>query len=80
MQAPQTMKLAKIIPLKKPDQSNYIITGAYKPILLLFILSKAIKSAIATYIGYLMEKHSFFSGNHFGNLKQKSTIDVLLTL
>ena len=80
MQAPQTMEIAKIILLKKPDQLSYIILGTYRPILLLFNLSKAMESAIATRIGYLTEKYSLLPSKHFNGLKGKSTIHVLLTL
>ena len=77
---PKQWKIAKIIPLRKPNQSSYIIPGAYRPISLLSTLGKAIESAIATRIGYLTEKHSLLPGNHFGGLKGKFTIDALLTL
>ena len=38
------------------------------------------ESVIVTHIGYLADKHSLLSGNHFSGLKGKSTVDALLTL
>ncbi len=38
------------------------------------------ESVIATRIGYLADKHSLLPGNHFGGLKEKSTVNALLTL
>lgn len=38
------------------------------------------ESAIATCIGYFTDKYSLLLGNHFGGLKQRSTVDALLTL
>lgn len=77
---PEEWKIAKIIPLRKPDQTSYILTGAYRPISLLSTLEKAMASAIATRIGYLAKKHLLLPGKHFGSLKGRSTVDALLAL
>ncbi len=66
---PEQWKIAKIIPLRKPDQKSYILPGAYRPKSLLSTLEKAMESTISTRIGYLTDKHSLLPSNHFGGLK-----------
>lgn len=78
---PDQWKIAKIIPLRKPDQSSYTLPGAYRPISLLSTLGKAMESVIASRIGYLADKYSLLRpGNHFGGQKGKSTVAALFTL
>lgn len=77
---PDQWKVAKIIPLRKPDQACYTVPAAYRPISLLPTLSKAFESVVTSRIGYLAEEYSLLPGNHFGGLKRKSNVDALVTL
>ena len=70
-------KTARIISLRKSDKSDYTVANAYQPISLLYIISKAFEAVIATRIAYLIEIHELLPPNHFGALKERSTIDAL---
>lgn len=77
---PKQQKIAKIIPLKKLNQTSYIFFSASRLISLLSTLIKAMKSIIATCTSYLTNKYSLFLGNQFDDLKKISIVDVSLTL
>lgn len=72
--------MAKIIPFKKPGKADLTKRSAFRPISLLSTLSKAVEAVVAERIAYLAEKFKLLSSNHYGALKQKSTIDALLTV
>ena len=77
---PNTWKIAKIIPLRKSNKSDYTSPSAYRPISLLPTLSKAIESLVAERIAHLSDEYGLLLGNHFGGLKCKNTVDALLVL
>lgn len=77
---PDEWKIAKIIPLKKPGKADYTNPELYRPISLLPTLSKAMEAVVAERISYLVEEHGFLPSNHFGGLKQRSTVDALVVL
>lgn len=77
---PNTWKIAKIIPLRKPNKSDYTSPSAYHPISLLPTLSKAIESLVAERIAHLSDEYGLLPGNHFGGLKCKNTVDALVVL
>ena len=77
---PREWKTARIIPLRKPDKPDYTVANAYRPISLLYTISKAFEAVIATRIAYLAETHGLLPPNHFGALKGRSTIDALQVL
>ncbi len=72
--------IAKIIPLRKPNKSDYASPSAYCLISLLPILSKAIESLIAERIAHLSNQHSLLPGKHFGGFKGKNTLDELVVV
>ena len=57
-----------------------MIPGSYRPISLLFTLGKILEAVIAQRLAYLSDTYSLLLYNHFGGLKQKSTIDALLVI
>jgi ribonuclease HI len=74
---PHPWRSARILPLRKPDKSNYKLAKAYRPISLLATLGKALESVLAERISYLDETHGLLPKCHFGARKQRSTIDAL---
>jgi hypothetical protein len=70
-------KLAKILPLKKPDKEDYTLLKVYQPISLLSTLSKILESVIATRISYMVEEHGLLPHNHFGARKRRSCEQAL---
>ena len=56
------------------------MANAYRPISLLYIISKAFEAVLATRIAYLAETHGLLPPNHFGALKERFTIDALQVL
>jgi ribonuclease HI len=79
-EVPACFKVAKIIPLRKPDKPDYRLPGAYRPISLLSSLGKALESVIAQRISYLAETHDLLPHNHFGGRKRRSTVQALTIL
>ena len=77
---PQSWRIAKIIPLRKPGKSDYSQAKSYRPISLLATLGKVLESVVATRIAYLAEKHSLLPQNHFGARRRRSTDQALLIL
>lgn len=77
---PDQWKTARIIPLRKPQKEDYSVPGAYRPISLLSTLGKMLEAVMAQRLAYLSDTHSLLPYNHFGGLKQKSTIDALLVI
>ena len=77
---PDEWKIAKIIPLKKPGKADYTNPESYRPISLLPTLSKAMEAVVAERISYLVEEDGLLPSNHFGGLKQRSTVDALVVL
>ena len=75
-----TWKLAKILPLKKPNKGNYMLLGAYCPISLLPTLNKALEYLVAPKLAHLCDAHDLLPGNHFSGLKCKSILDALVVL
>lgn len=54
---PEAWKVAKIIPLRKPQKGNYLDSEAFRLISLLPTLIKALESLVAQRISYLAETH-----------------------
>jgi hypothetical protein len=63
---PHPWRSARILPLRKPDKSNYKLAKAYRPISLLATLGKALESVLAERISYLDETHGLLPKCHFG--------------
>ena len=79
-QQPRAFKIAKIIPLRKPNKADYVQPGAYRPISLLSTLGKALESIVAERISCLAETHHLLPQNHFGARKCRSTTQALTLL
>ncbi len=77
---PDMLKTAKIMLLRKSQKDDYTIPAAYRPISLLTTLEKMLESLMAQRLAFLAEEYSFLLYNHFGRLKDKTTIDALLVL
>ena len=56
------------------------MANAYRPISLLYIISKAFEVVLAIRIVYLTETHGLLPPNHFGALKERSIINTLQIL
>lgn len=77
---PNKWKVAKIIPLRKPQKGNYTEPESFRPISLLPTLNKALESVIAQRVSFLVEEHGLLPDNHFGGQKRRYTIDALMIL
>src|SRR5947199_6442801 len=63
-QFPLEWKVARIIPLKKPDKDDSI-AKTYRPISFLSSLGKALEAVVATCLSYFAEKFNLLLPNHF---------------
>ena len=77
---PQQWKIARIVPLRKPNKPDYSQPKAYRPISLLSTLGKLLEAVLAERLSYLDETYKLLPKAHFGARKQRSTIDALLYL
>jgi len=77
---PDSWRVAKIVPLRKPGKPDYTIAKAYRPISLLSTLGKAMEGVIAERLSYLAETHDLLPKNHFGARKNRSTVQALTLL
>jgi hypothetical protein len=77
---PKRWKVAKIIPLKKPNKDDYTLAKAWRPILLLSMLGKLLEAVVAERISFAVETYSLLPANHFGARKQRSAEQALLLL
>lgn len=77
---PEGWKIAKIIPLRKPQMGDYTNAESFRPISLLPTLSKALESVIARRLSFLVEDYGLLPDNHFGRRKKRSTLDALMIL
>lgn len=77
---PRQWRIAKIIPLKKPNKDNYTQAKAWRPISLLLTVGKLLEAVIAERISFAVETHGLLPTNHFGARKQRSAEQALLLL
>jgi hypothetical protein len=77
---PQQWKIAKIVPLKKPNKDDYTRAKAWRPISLLSTLGKLLEAVIAERISFAVETYGLLPANHFGVRKQRSAEQALLLL
>lgn len=73
---PGAWKVAKIIPLQKPDR-DYTKPNSYRPISLLSTLGKILEAVVATRISYLVEINNLLPHNHFGARRRRSSEQAL---
>ena len=66
--------------LRKPGKPRYDTPKAYRPIVLLNTLGKALMAAIAEQLTYYTEKHALLPQTHFGGRPGRTTTDALLML
>jgi len=77
---PDSWRVARIVPLRKPGKPNYTVAKAYRPISLLSTLGKAMEGVVAERLSYLVETHNLLPKNHFGARKKRSTVQALAVL
>ncbi|KAK1509295.1 hypothetical protein CABS01_16854 [Colletotrichum abscissum] len=77
---PQQWRHAKIIPLKKPNKSDYGVAKAWRPISLLSTLGKVLESVLAERISHAVETFCLLPTSHFGARKQRSAEQALVLL
>jgi hypothetical protein len=77
---PQQWKVAKIVPLKKPNKDDYTLAKAWRPISLLSTLGKLLEAVVAERISFAVETYGLLPTNHFGAKKQRSAEQALLLL
>jgi hypothetical protein len=77
---PKQWKVAKIIPLKKPNKDDYTLAKAWRPISLLSTLGKLLEAVVAERISFAVETYGLLPANHFGARKQRSAEQALLLL
>lgn len=77
---PRQWKIAKIVPLKKPNKDDYTRAKAWRPISLLSTLGKLLEAVVAERISFAVETHGLLPTNHFGARKQRSAEQALLLL
>ncbi|KAK1471627.1 NUDIX domain-containing protein [Colletotrichum abscissum] len=63
---PRQWRHAKIIPLKKPNKSDYGIATAWRSISLLSTLGKVLESVLAERISHAVETFGLLPMSHFG--------------
>ena len=69
-----------IVVLRKMGKKNYQIPKAYKPIVLLNTISKALELVIAHRISYMVETHNILPPTYLGSYKGISTEYTVLYL
>ena len=79
-ETPDQWRQAKIIPLKKPNKSDYTRAKAWRPISLLSTLGKVLEAVVAERISNLVETLGLLPTNHFGARKQRSAEQALVLL
>ena len=77
---PQAWRVAKIVPLRKPNKPDYTLAKAYRPISLLATLGKNLEAVVAARLSYLAETHHLLPKSHFGARKGRSTTQALTLL
>ncbi|KAK1837939.1 hypothetical protein CCHR01_19435, partial [Colletotrichum chrysophilum] len=77
---PRQWRHAKIIPLKKPNKSDYGMAKAWRPISLLSTLGKVLESVLAERISHAVETFGLLPTSHFGARKQRSAEQALVLL
>ncbi|KAF4547144.1 Hypothetical protein D9617_57g029020 [Elsinoe fawcettii] len=77
---PQQWKVAKTIPLKKPNKGDYTLAKAWRHISLLSTLGKLLEAVVAERISFAVETYGLLPTNHFDARKQRSAEQALLIL
>jgi hypothetical protein len=77
---PQQWKVAKIIPLKKPNEDDYTMAKAWRPISLLSTLGKLLEAVVAERLSFAVKTYGLLPTNHLGARKQRSAELALLLL
>jgi hypothetical protein len=77
---PSNWKIYDTVVLRKPDQEDYTLPNAYRPICLLKTIAKPLSIAVTEYISYLAEEHQLLPATHFGFCPGRATTDALLAV
>ena len=77
---PKKWKTARTVVLRKPGKPDYLIPGAYRPILLLNTLGKLLEAVIARRLSYYAEIYGLLPDTQFGGRPSRTTEQALLVL
>lgn len=77
---PAPWRIARILPLRKPDKPDYTIPEAYRPISLLSTLGKILELVVARRLSYWAETHNLLPTNQFGARPRRSCEQALVIL
>jgi hypothetical protein len=78
---PDSWRIARIVPLRKPGKPDYTVPKAFRPISLLATISKGLEAVVANRLSFMAGKHNLLPSNHFGARKRRSceqAINVLV--
>jgi len=73
---PKNWKIAKIIPIAKPDREDSLNPSKYRPVSLLNIGGKVIEKLLIKRIMCYLYRTDFLNENQYGFTSQKSMIDA----
>ena len=77
---PTGFRKAEVVMIPKPNKRNLSDVSAWRPITLLFCLSKGLERIIAKRMSYLAIKHKVVHFNQAGALPQRSATDIVAAL
>jgi len=77
---PKQWKIAKIIPITKPDEKDSYDPSKYRPISLLNLEGKVPEKLLINRIMYHINKTEFLNSNKFGFIPQRSTTDAAMNV
>ena len=77
---PETLKVAKVIPILKANNLDPTNPANYRPINLLCALSKILEKTIFVQLQTHLDKHNIIPSNHYGGRKHHTTSTALIDL
>ena len=77
---PKRWKIAKMIPIVKPGKESSDKPSKFRPISLLNIGGKVLEKLLINRINYHIYAHPVMSGNQYGFMPQKSSIDAAMAV
>ena len=77
---PAAWKIARILPLRKPNKADYTVPKAYRPISLLPTLGKVLELVVARRLSFWAETYSLLPEGQFGARPRRSCDQALVLL
>jgi len=77
---PQSLKLANVVIIPKPNKSNYTLAKAYRPIALLECVSKLLERIITRRLNWYATEYNLLPNTQFGGRPNSAVDDAGLTL